>query len=102
FFHSHGWDLKAGLELNGKTVGIVGTGKIGRTAAGVFKAFGCNVIGWSRSHKEEFIGQGGNYVADIKDLFSRADIVSIHLPLNERTRGIIGSQELGAMKETAY
>jgi len=100
--HSNGWDLKPGLELNGKTVGIVGTGKIGRTAARVFKAFGCDVIGWSRSHNEEFIELGGEYVTDIKQLFSSADIVSIHLPLNEHTKGMIGSKELGAMKGTAY
>jgi len=100
--HSGGWDLRPGLELNGRTVGIVGTGTIGMAAARVFKAFGCGVIGWSRSQKAEFTAMGGSYVPELTQLFSQADIVSVHLPLNEGTRGIISAKELGAMKDTAF
>lgn len=101
--YSGGWDLgKPGNELLGKTIGILGTGTIGTRAATLFKAFNCDLIGWSRSKREAFQELGGEYVDDLKDFFARADIVCVHLPLNEETRGIVGAEEFFAMKETAY
>ena len=99
---SNGWDLKPGKELAGKMVGIIGTGAIGIQVAELFRAFKCNLVGWSRSERKEFIDLGGVYKKDIVDVFKEADIVSIHLLLNDFTRGIIGSKEFSAMKKTAY
>lgn len=95
------WSYKPGIELHGKTVGIIGTGEIGVATARIFKAFGCEVIGWSRSENEAFKELGGRYIADKQDFFAAADIVSVHLPLNKETKGIIGKKELAAMKTSA-
>lgn len=96
------WDLKPGFDLADKIVGIVGTGTIGIATAKLFKAFGCTIIGWSRTEKDEFVELGGTYVDEFQELFSKADIVSVHLPLNEATRGIVGFDEMAAMKETGF
>ena len=95
------WSFKPGIELFGKTVGIMGTGEIGVATAKIFKAFGCEVIGWSRSENEAFKTLGAKYIADKQAFFAAADIVSVHLPLNKDTKGIIGKKELAAMKMTA-
>ncbi len=99
---SGGWDLRPGKELAGKTVGIIGTGAIGIRAAELFKAFKCKLIGWSRSERKEFTDLSGVYKKDITDVFKEADIVSVHLLLNDLTKGIIGAKELSAMKKTAF
>lgn len=100
--HSGKWDLtKPGGELSGKTIGILGTGTIGTRVASLFKAFNCNIVGWSRTEREEFKTLG-NYISDLIEFFSSADIISVHLPLNEETTGIVGEEELSAMQETAY
>ncbi|HSW48440.1 MAG TPA: NAD(P)-dependent oxidoreductase [Candidatus Saccharimonadales bacterium] len=99
---SDGWDLKPGLELSGKTVGIIGTGKIGIRVAELFKAFNCNIIGWSRSQNKVFKKIGGTYKQKIDDVFKEADIISIHLLLNETTKGIINSDLLSKMKKSAF
>ena len=95
------WSFKPGIELFGKTVGIMGTGEIGVATAKIFKAFGCEVIGWSRSENKAFKSLGGTYIADKQAFFTTVDIVSVHLPLNKDTKGIIGQEELSAMKPTA-
>ena len=95
------WGFKPGVELFGKTVGIMGTGEIGVATAKIFKAFGCEVIGWSRSENEAFKALGGKYISDKQEFFAVVDIVSVHLPLNKDTKGIIGKKELAAMKKTA-
>lgn len=98
---SEKWSFKPGIELFGKTVGIMGTGEIGVATTKIFKAFGCKIIGWSRSENEAFTALGGKYIADKQAFFAAADIVSVHLPLNKDTKGIIGKNELKAMKPTA-
>ena len=95
------WNLKPGFELSEKKIGILGTGEIGITTAKYFKTFGCEIIGWSRSEREEF-KKYGTYTNDLTEFFSSVDIVSIHLPLNEKTKGIVGEKELSSMKSTAY
>ena len=95
------WSFKPGIELFGKTVGIMGTGEIGVATARIFKALGCEVIGWSRSENEAFKALGGTYISDKQQFFATADIVSVHLPLNKDTEGIIDKKELKAMKKTA-
>jgi len=96
------WNLKPGFELFEKTIGILGTGKIGINTAKVFKALGCNLIGFSRTEKQEFKDLGGKYFSDKLDFFAQADLISVHLPANEKTKHTVGKQELKAMKETAF
>ncbi len=99
---SSGWELKPGIELFEKTIGIIGTGKIGRRVAKLFTAFNCKIIGWSRSEKDEFKKIGGIYKQNIEDVFKEADIISIHLPLNDSTKGIIDSKLFSQMKKSSY
>jgi len=95
------WNLKPGLELSGKKIGILGTGEIGTTTAKYFKTFGCEIVGWSRSEREEFKKYGA-YTNDLIEFFSSVDIVSVHLPLNILTKSMIGEKELSSMKSSAY
>ena len=94
---------KAGLvgrELMGKTVGIVGFGKIGTRSAELFHAFGCKILAHSRSiHKNAPV-----YVkqVDLDSLLERSDIVVLHCPLNDSTRGLINKDALAKMKPSAY
>lgn len=94
---------KAGLvghELCGKTVGIVGTGNTGIRAAQLFKAFGCRVLGYSRSQRPAARDAGVEYIA-LEDLLRSSDIVSVHTPLNESTKGLISRERVGQMKQGA-
>ena len=79
-------------ELCGKTWGIVGAGNIGGQVARVARALGCHVIGFSRTKKED-IEQ-----VSLDDLSRRADVISVHLPLSDETRGILGKREIALMK----
>jgi D-3-phosphoglycerate dehydrogenase len=87
-------------ELAGKTVGIVGTGAIGLRAAELFKAFKCRLLGWSRTQRPAFTDLGGEYVS-WDGLFSRSDIVSLHVPLNSGTEHLVDSKALGLMRRGA-
>lgn len=92
-------DGLVGWELQGKTVGIVGLGKIGTRTAELFHAFGCRILAHSRTvHADapDYVEQVG-----LDELLSASDIVSLHCPLNETSRGLIGARELGLMKPTA-
>ena len=89
-----------GRELRGKTVGIVGTGAIGTATARLLLAFGCKVLAWSRSRRQEVESLGVTYTS-LDDLLRQSDIVSLHVPLNDETRGLIGERELELMKPTA-
>ena len=97
-----GWQQTVGDELKGKTLGILGLGRIGGKIAQIAQAFEMNVITWSdRTTKEEAEKFGTTLVA--KDqLFSEADILTIHLVLVEATRGLVGAGELAQMKPTAW
>lgn len=100
--HKNEWALKPGLELRDKTVAIIGTGKIGTRTAELFIAFGCKIIGWSRTANDDFTEMGGSYVDSIEEAFADADIVSIHLPLNDKTKNIIDEKTLSQMKDSAF
>lgn len=94
---------KAGLighELRGKTVGIIGTGRIGCRSAQLFQAFGCSLLGYSRSQRKEALELGISYVG-LEELLAKSDIVSVHTPLTEETRGLLGREELARMKPSA-
>lgn len=89
-----------GLEISGKTVGIIGTGKIGIETAKLFKAFGAKVIGWSRSKREEAIDIGLEYV-ELDELLAQSDIISLHLPMNEKTKHFFDASKINKMKSSA-
>lgn len=89
-----------GQELNGKTIGILGTGNIGMQTARLFQAFGATVVAYSRTEKEEAIRQGIAYVS-LDQLLASSDIVSVHLPLNENTTGFLSRTHLAQMKPSA-
>ncbi len=89
-----------GQIIKGKTVGIIGTGKIGTRVIELFKAFGANILAFSRSEKDEVKNLGAKYVS-LEELLKNSDIVSIHLPQNDETIGFIGKDELDLMKDKA-
>ncbi len=86
--------------LEGKTVGIIGTGAIGLKTAALCQAFGCKVIAWSRSEKQAALDMGITYVG-LDDLFKEADIVSLHIPMTSETSGIVSRERIYSMKKTA-
>jgi phosphoglycerate dehydrogenase-like enzyme len=96
------WQVTLGSDIEGKTLGIIGLGKLGLRAAGVAKAFGMKVLAWSQNLTAEKCREAGVEYAAKEDLFRNADIVTIHVQLSERTRGLIGTKELGLMKPSAY
>ncbi len=89
-----------GSELYGKTFGVVGTGAIGCKVANIAQAFGCQVVAYSRSKKPELEALGVSYLS-LEELLRTSDIVSLHVPLNDQTKGLIGQKEIACMKETA-
>jgi phosphoglycerate dehydrogenase-like enzyme len=96
------WQSTIGIDLDGKTLGVVGLGKLGTRVANIAKAFGMNVIAWSQNLTPEKCAEAGVTYASKEDLFRTADIVSIHLMLSDRSRGLIGAKDLALMKPTAY
>jgi phosphoglycerate dehydrogenase-like enzyme len=90
-------DVKPGGELAGRTVGILGTGTIGLRSAQVFKALGCELIGWSRTRRADFPGE----YKELDELFREADVVAVHLPLDGATRAIVSRERIGLMKPGA-
>ncbi|HAJ70168.1 MAG TPA: hydroxyacid dehydrogenase [Alkalibacterium sp.] len=89
-----------GNEIRGKTVGIVGTGKIGLKTAELFKAFGANLVGYNRTEKEETKKMGLKYLT-LDELLSESDIVSVHLPMNNETENFLSEEKLNSMKSSA-
>lgn len=89
-----------GREINGKTVGIIGTGKIGMRTARLFKAFGANLVGYSRHEKLEAKELGVKYL-ELDEVMRQSDIISLHVPLTDETRGMISAKEIGLMKKDA-
>ncbi len=96
-----GWQTSVGRQLGGAVLGVLGLGRIGSRVARVGTAFGMDVIAWSTNlTAEAAVDAGATYVSK-DELFSRADVLTIHLVLSERTRGLVGSDELRMMKPTA-
>ncbi len=92
------WDTPQ-MELSGKTMGIIGFGRIGRAVGRLARAFGMNVLAYSRSHTEEGT-QIGTYV-DLDTLLSRSDVISLHCALTPETKGIINAESISRMKDGA-
>src|ERR1700716_4259551 len=91
-----------GLEIEGRTLGVVGLGKLGGKVAKLAQAFGMNVIAWSPNLTPERCTEVGVGYASKEELFSSADIVTIHVVLSERSRGLVGRDDLARMKPTGY
>ena len=96
------WITTLGLDLSGKTLGILGLGRLGRRMAEIAQAFRMQVIAWSHNLTTEAAAEGGAERVDKDDLFRRSDFITIHYKLGERSRGLVGERELGLMKRSAY
>jgi phosphoglycerate dehydrogenase-like enzyme len=91
-----------GIEIEGKTLGVVGLGKLGTKVSKLARAFGMNVIAWSPNLTPERCKEAGVGCATKEELFSTADIVTVHVVLSQRSRGLVGADDLARMKPTSY
>jgi phosphoglycerate dehydrogenase-like enzyme len=98
-----GWHegLPVGFALGGKTLGIIGLGKLGSRVAGYARAFGMTVVAWSQNLTEEAAAAAGCTRVEKEELLARADVVSVHLVLSDRSRGLVGEREIALMKPGA-
>jgi phosphoglycerate dehydrogenase-like enzyme len=96
------WQTTIGTDIRGKTLGLVGLGRVGAAVAKYAQAFGMKVIAWSPHLNTERAENLGAKLVSKEELFAQADFVSVHLVLSETTRGIIGAKSLSLMKPTAY
>ncbi|HEX2186070.1 MAG TPA: D-2-hydroxyacid dehydrogenase family protein [Chloroflexota bacterium] len=96
------WQVSVGVGLHDKTLGVLGLGNLGSRVATVGRAFGMRVIAWSQNLTAARAAEVGATLVGKDELLAQADILSIHLVLSERTRGLIGARELALMKPTAY
>ncbi|MCW2760030.1 MAG: D-2-hydroxyacid dehydrogenase family protein [Marmoricola sp.] len=99
---SGGWQTTLGTELAGKTLGLVGLGRLGQRVARVGLAFEMEVLAWSQNLDPAVAREYQVTPTAKPDLLARSDVVSLHLRLSDRTRGVIGAAELGQMKPSAY
>jgi phosphoglycerate dehydrogenase-like enzyme len=91
-----------GIEIDGKTLGVVGLGKLGAKVSTIAKTFGMNVIAWSPNLTAERCKEVGVTYATKEELFSTADIITIHMVLSDRSRGLVGAADLARMKPTSF
>jgi phosphoglycerate dehydrogenase-like enzyme len=96
------WQVSVGVGLNGKTLGVLGLGTLGSRVARVGKAFEMTVLAWSQNLTAERAAEVGATLVAKDELLARADVVTIHLVLGARSRGLIGARELALMKPSAY
>ncbi len=99
--HAGQWQTRIGVGLEGRTLGVVGLGKLGTKVAKVGQALGMKVIAWSTNLTAEAAATLGTTRVEKHELFAQADVVSLHLILSDRSRGIVGAPELAAMKPGA-
>ncbi|SNS79909.1 Lactate dehydrogenase [Geodermatophilus pulveris] len=96
-----GWQRTVGIDLAGGTLGVVGLGRLGTRVARIGAAFGMDVVAWSQNLTAERAAEAGVRRVDKDELFATADVVTVHLVLSERTRGLVGPDELARMRPTA-
>jgi phosphoglycerate dehydrogenase-like enzyme len=96
------WQTTVGLDLDGMTLGILGLGKLGTRTAAIAKAFGMKVLAWSQNLTAEKCREAGVEYATKDELFRQSDLITIHVVLSGRTRGMVGAAELALMKPTAF
>jgi phosphoglycerate dehydrogenase-like enzyme/2-polyprenyl-6-methoxyphenol hydroxylase-like FAD-dependent oxidoreductase len=97
-----GWQATAGVTLSGKTLGLLGLGRLGKRMAEYAKVFGMEVIAWSQNLTDEAAAAVGVRRVEKEALFRESDVISIGLVLSERTRGLVAGPELALMKPSAY
>ena len=95
------WRQQAGGLLSGRTVGIVGCGHVGKDLVLLLRPFGCTILVNDIRHYGEFYAQQGIEPVGLESLLARADVVTLHVPLDESTRGMLGAERLAVMKPTA-
>jgi phosphoglycerate dehydrogenase-like enzyme len=95
------WQTSIGSDLSGKTLGTLGLGRLGSRVAKVANAFDMSVIAWSQNLTDERADECGAKRVSKEDLFAQSDFLTVHLVLSDRTRGLLGSEELGRMKSSA-
>src|SRR6202795_3791215 len=98
---SGGWQRTVGTELRGKTLGVLGLGRVGSEVARIGRAFGMDLIAWSQTITAEGAQAAGAGLVSKDELFEQADILTIHLVLSGRTRSLVGAAELAMKKPTA-
>jgi phosphoglycerate dehydrogenase-like enzyme len=96
------WQTTVGTGLDGKTLGVIGLGRLGSAVATIGKAFGMQVIAWSQNLTRDITDPLGVELVSKQVLFEHADVVTVHLVLSDRTRGLIAERELRSMKPTAF
>lgn len=96
-----GWQTSVGRELAGRTLGVLGLGRIGARVARIGEAFGMTVIAWSQNLTPQAAAEAGAIHVSKEELFASSDVLSIHMKLSERSAGIVGAAELALMKPTA-
>ena len=96
------WHVRLGHSVRGKTLGLLGLGNLGRQVAGFGRALGMETIAWSQNLTAAAAAEAGCRRVERQELFTTADYLTIHVRLSDRTRGLVGAQELGLMKPTAY
>jgi phosphoglycerate dehydrogenase-like enzyme len=100
--HEGAWQSTVGVNLAGRTLGLLGLGRIGSRMAEYARVFGMPVIAWSQNLTAEKAKSLGAERVEKDDLFRRSDIVSIHVRLSDRTRGLVTARELALMKPGSY
>ena len=95
------WQRFIGDDLSGRTLGLLGLGNIGSAVARIGAAFGMKMIAWSQNLTADRAAEAGAVLVSKDELFQKADIISIHLVLSDRTRGLVGAAELALMKPSA-
>lgn len=96
-----GWQTRMPFDLRGKTLGLMGLGRLGGMVATIAAAFGMKVIAWSENLTDARCAEVGAERVSKDALFERADVLSIHMLLSDRSRGLVGARELGLMKPTS-
>ena len=96
------WGEDVNVGLNGKTLGVIGLGKLGPQVARIGQAFGMNVVAWSQNLTRARCDELGVALVSREELFASSDFVAVHLTLGERSRGLIGATDFDLMKPTAY
>lgn len=96
-----GWQHTIGPELSGRTLGILGLGRLGQRVAAIAQAFEMDAIAWSENLRREEAEAVGVEAVERDELFARSDVLTIHTRLSDRTRGLVGARELGLMKASA-